>query len=217
MSAGGTIWTLLDVATCRSQSPCLPSSATTYTTYRPSPEIAARPAVPVVVSRVSVTASNAPFVSPVAAGPAPRERIVAQAPRPITATAPTAAMIATGLNRGRLTVTGRATPLSACTAPESRSVLSDRRSLRRSLAVWYRSSGSFARQRPTMRPMSRGNSRLRSVSNRGVSLMIDDISDTCVSPLNGRSPTAISYRITPSEKTSLRGSTNLPSACSGDM
>ena len=74
--------------------------------------------------------------------------------------------MATGLNRGRLTVTGRATPLSACTAPESRSVLSDRRSLRRSLAVWYRSSGSFARQWPTMRARSRGSSFLRSVTDR---------------------------------------------------
>jgi hypothetical protein len=38
-----------------------------------------------------------------------------------------------------------------------------------------------------------------------------------VSPWNGRSPTAISWSRTPSEKMSDRESTGFPSACSGDM
>jgi hypothetical protein len=68
-----------------------------------------------------------------------------------------------------------------------------------------------------MRARSRGRSFFRSVTEDGVSLRIDDSSDTCVSPLKGRSPVAISNSITPSEKTSLRESTGLASACSGDM
>ena len=42
------------------------------------------------------------------------------------------------------------------------------------------------------RARSRGNSLLSSVTEAGVSLRIDDITDTFVSPVNGRCPVAIS-------------------------
>jgi hypothetical protein len=62
-----------------------------------------------------------------------------------------------------------------------------------------------------------GSFGLMSVIELGVSRRIDDITEMFESPLNGRSPVAISCSITPSEKMSERGSTALPSACSGDM
>ncbi len=43
-----------------------------------------------------------------------------------------------------------------------------------------------------------------SVTELGVSLRMDEITEMSVSPLNGRSPTAISCSITPSEKMSER-------------
>ena len=45
---------------------------------------------------------------------------------------------------------------------------------------------------------------LTSKTRVGVSLRIDERSSAFVSPLNGRSPVAISYMMTPSEKMSLR-------------
>ena len=51
----------------------------------------------------------------------------------------------------------------------------------------------------------------------GVSLRMADMIDTLVSPLNGLSPVAISYRRMPRENTSERESTVVPCACSGDM
>ena len=68
-----------------------------------------------------------------------------------------------------------------------------------------------------MRPRSRGSTGFSSVTDFGVSLMIDEMIEMLVSPVNGRWPVAISYRITPSEKRSERASIGLPSACSGDM
>jgi hypothetical protein len=58
---------------------------------------------------------------------------------------------------------------------------------------------------------------LISVTNFGVSFSTDETIDMLVSPVNGRWPVAISYRITPREKRSVRASTGRPSACSGDM
>src|SRR5262245_14082012 len=54
-------------------------------------------------------------------------------------------------------------------SPEFMSSRRPRRSFRRSFAVWYRSSGSFARQRLTIRPKSGGRSRFTSEIGRGVS------------------------------------------------
>ena len=68
-----------------------------------------------------------------------------------------------------------------------------------------------------MRARSAGSDGFESVTAAGVSLRIEDSTETLVSPLNGLSPVAISCSITPSEKMSERGSTALPSACSGDM
>src|SRR5438309_9180570 len=81
------------------------------------------------------------------------------------------------------------------------------RSLRRSIALWYRRDGSLARQRRRMRSSSFGRFGLLSESGDGVSFMIDEITDTAVSPLNGRVPVTISYITTPRENTSDRAST----------
>ena len=43
-----------------------------------------------------------------------------------------------------------------------------------------------------MRESSRGRTGLRSVTASGVSLMMDESTETFVSPLNGRAPVAIS-------------------------
>ena len=51
---------------------------------------------------------------------------------------------------------------------------------------------------------SAGASALSVVADTGVSLTIDARTESDVSPLNGRSPVAISYTITPSEKMSVR-------------
>ncbi len=71
-------------------------------------------------------------------------------------------------------------------SPLSLSSLSALRSFRRSLAVWYRSSGSFTRECLMMRPSSRGSSGLRSLTSAGVSRRTDDSTDMLESPLNGR-------------------------------
>ena len=55
------------------------------------------------------------------------------------------------------------------------------------------------------------------LTGRGESFRMDDRTEMLVSPSKGRQPVAISYRRIPSEKTSERASTALPSACSGDM
>ncbi len=68
-----------------------------------------------------------------------------------------------------------------------------------------------------IRPRWRGKRRLTSLTDGGVSLMIEEIVEIAVSPSNGRCPVAISYSRMPSENTSERASTGLPSACSGDM
>ena len=68
-----------------------------------------------------------------------------------------------------------------------------------------------------MRPRWRGSDTLSWVIDVGLSRMIEVIVEIEVSPLNGRSPVAIWYRTTPSEKTSERASAGLPSACSGAM
>jgi hypothetical protein len=44
----------------------------------------------------------------------------------------------------------------------------------------------------TIRAKSRGSAALRSLTGTGVSLMIDEMIETLVSPVNGRSPVAIS-------------------------
>ncbi len=55
------------------------------------------------------------------------------------------------------------------------------------------------------------------MTDDGTSLRIDDIRAGELEPLKGRSPIAISYSSTPSEKMSVRWSTIWPSICSGDM
>jgi hypothetical protein len=72
-------------------------------------------------------------------------------------------------------------------------------------------------QRWMTRPRWRGSVGFSSPTGGGVSRRIEVIVETGVSPWNGRCPVDISYSTTPSEKTSDRVSTGLPSACSGDM
>jgi hypothetical protein len=88
--------------------------------------------------------------------------------------------------------------------PLSSSSFSSSSSLRRSVAVWYLRDGSLARLRRMIFENPTGSFGLRSVIERGVSLRIDEMMETFVSPLKGRSPVAISWSITPSEKMSLR-------------
>ena len=83
-------------------------------------------------------------------------------------------------------------PGGAISSPESIDALSSSRSFRRSFALWYRRSGSFASARRTMRPRSRGSEGLSSVIGLGVSLTMDEMIEMLVSPVNGRWPVAIS-------------------------
>ncbi len=68
-----------------------------------------------------------------------------------------------------------------------------------------------------MRSRSAGASDRAADSGGAGSFMMDDSSESPVSPWNGREPVAISYSTTPSEKMSERASTGFPFACSGDM
>jgi len=52
---------------------------------------------------------------------------------------------------------------------------------------------------------------------RSVSRRIDETSSADECPWKGRRPLAISYRMTPSEKRSVRWSISRPETCSGDM
>ena len=62
----------------------------------------------------------------------------------------------------------------------------------RSFAFWYLCSRSFARHRSMTRASSRGIRGFRSLIDRGVSLRIEDSTETAESPVNGRWPVAIS-------------------------
>jgi hypothetical protein len=68
-----------------------------------------------------------------------------------------------------------------------------------------------------MRQSASGCAWLTAVTGSGASRRIEEITDIEVSPRNGRVPVAISYRVTPSERMSVRWSTGRPSAGSGDM
>ncbi len=146
-----------------------------------------------------------------------RQDTAAAAP---AATRMTAAMAA-NRQRGRshLVARRRQEPVRRTDSPCPESICRCRssRSFRRSNAVWYRPSGSLARQRVMARSSSTGTKRLTSDGGGGVSRTMADITATTESPTNGRTPAAISYNTTPSEKMSDRTSTGRPCACSGDM
>jgi hypothetical protein len=113
----------------------------------------------------------------------------------------------------------RATPviIGANSSSESTACCRSSSWFRRSFALCVRWSGFFAKHRRTISARSLGNAGLISVIGRGVSRRMLVIVEILVSPWNGRPPVAISYSITPSEKTSDRGSGCFPSACSGDI
>jgi hypothetical protein len=77
-------------------------------------------------------------------------------------------------------------------APASIDASSSSRSIRRSFALWYRRSGSFASARRTTRPRSPGSAGLSSVIGFGVSFKSDEMIAMLVAPVNGRWPVAIS-------------------------
>jgi IS5 family transposase len=62
-----------------------------------------------------------------------------------------------------------------------------------------------------------GISGLRRSGEAGVLFSIESNSAAVVSPRKGSTPVAISYSTTPNEKRSVRPSSSLPSACSGDI
>ena len=144
--------------------------------------------MPVVVRRVSVMASNG--LADAAAGAAAERHRRTSAAAIATTTTATLAPTTKSRDTERMgTIVGATLEVVIGTiSPDVRSFFSARRSLRTSLAVWYRSSTSFDRQRMTIREKSRGKLRLASVTGRGASFMIAERIDIGVSPVNGRTP-----------------------------
>lgn len=68
-----------------------------------------------------------------------------------------------------------------------------------------------------IRSSSAGMSGLRRSGETGVLFSIESNSAAVVSPRKGSMPVATSYSTAPNEKRSVRPSSSLPSACSGDM
>ena len=89
-------------------------------------------------------------------------------------------------------------------------------SARRSPTACQRRFGFFSRHRfnnSVRRELRFGGSAVRSASR----MSTEASTSGAVSPRNGCRPVSISYRTTPSEKTSLRWSARSPFACSGAM
>ena len=68
-----------------------------------------------------------------------------------------------------------------------------------------------------MKSSTSGTRGLIELGGGGTRFMIWNMTEVTSSPVNGGRPVSISWRITPSEKMSERGSARLPATCSGDM
>jgi len=90
-------------------------------------------------------------------------------------------------------------------------------SFRTSFAVWMRWSGSFSRQRATIRSRSPGMSRRTLLIAAGESRRIAVLTSMNVLPGNGLRPAVSSYSTTPNANRSARASILPPSICSGAM
>jgi hypothetical protein len=66
-------------------------------------------------------------------------------------------------------------------------------------------------------PRCRGSPLRVEVTGCGEWVRMAEMRPAALSPENGRLPAAISYRMIPSEKISVRWSSGRPSTCSGDM
>ena len=88
-------------------------------------------------------------------------------------------------------------------------------SLTRSWTACHRSSGSFSRDCRIERSRAGGDIGASSVMGMGSSLRMDPMRLALLVPRNGLFPVAISYRITPNAKMSVRASAFRPSSCSG--
>ena len=85
-----------------------------------------------------------------------------------------------------------------------------------SAACWYLISRSFSSALLMIRSRSGGISRLKRIAGGGSEFNMALKMSAEVSPWNGNVPVAISYSTAPKENRSVRASSSLPLACSGD-
>jgi hypothetical protein len=91
------------------------------------------------------------------------------------------------------------------------------RSARSSAALWQRNSRSFSSVLLMIASSCDGSSEFRRIGAIGARFRMASKITAEVSPRKGSEPVAISYSTTPKEKRSVRASSSLPRACSGDM
>ena len=101
--------------------------------------------------------------------------------------------------------------------PDSISRFNRFRSALSSAALWHRSSRSFSSALLMIRSNSGGISGFKRTEATGLRFRIASKITADVSPRKGSEPVVISYSTAPNENKSVRASSSLPRACSGDM
>ncbi len=185
----------------------VPGFAAGNTTRRPSGDSSIRPISSIVVPAGDTRFDQSVDVSELP--PEPKPSTVARiAPRARPATPSKAASVR--LDPG-------AAPTASCAVtPGSASLNSPRSSSAASPISRRRLRGSFTRHFFNTRRTA-GGVPAGSLSHSGSRVTTCAITSVTVSPVNIASPVSISNRITPKAQTSVRRSTFLPRACSGDM